>query len=161
MQRFITILIFVAAVPFAIYVWPTKYAYDQIKLGDSQFPVRIHRMTGECDAPQTHQLHANRNVRHPIKCRARTGHRTSAHLCWFDEVRTARIAGQPAPNTIALRLKIESLFAPPRILTVESSNTGRFRPPNLASSTKREYLQTRHLRWGDCERFAVFAREPE
>ncbi len=49
MQRFITILIFVAAVPFAIYVWPTKYAYDQIKLGDSQFPVRIHRMTGEAE----------------------------------------------------------------------------------------------------------------
>jgi hypothetical protein len=60
-----------------------------------------------------------------------------------------------------LRLKIESLFAPPRILTVESSNTGRFRPPNLASSTKHEYLKTRHLRWGDGERFAVFAREPE
>src|SRR5262245_12487017 len=49
MQRFITILILVATVPFAIYVWPTKYAYDQIKLGDSQFPVRIHRLTGEAD----------------------------------------------------------------------------------------------------------------
>jgi hypothetical protein len=49
MQRFITILILAAAVPFAIYVWPTKYAYDQIKLGDSQFPVRIQRLTGEAD----------------------------------------------------------------------------------------------------------------
>src|SRR5215510_12692377 len=30
---------------------------------------------------------------------------------------------------------------PPRIFTVESSNTSRFRPPNLASSTSREHLQ--------------------
>ena len=49
MQRFITILLLVAAIPFAIYVWPTKYAYDHIKLGDSQFPVRIHRLTSEAD----------------------------------------------------------------------------------------------------------------
>jgi hypothetical protein len=46
MLRFVTALILVAAVPFAIYVWPTKYAYDQIKLGESQFPIRIHRVTG-------------------------------------------------------------------------------------------------------------------
>ena len=49
MQRFVTILILVAAVPFAIYVWPTKYAYYQIKLGDSQFPVRIQRFTSDAE----------------------------------------------------------------------------------------------------------------
>ena len=49
MQRFITILILVAAVPFAIYVWPTKYAYYQIKLGDSQSLVRLQRLTGEAE----------------------------------------------------------------------------------------------------------------
>jgi hypothetical protein len=49
MQRFITILVLVAAVPFAVYVWPTKYAYDYIKLGEAQFPVRIHRLTGDAE----------------------------------------------------------------------------------------------------------------
>src|SRR5262245_36711931 len=71
---------------------------------------------------------------------------TPAHrMDTFDEVTTALIAGQTAPNTIALRLKIESLFAPPRILTIESSNTGRSCPPNPASSTRRGILQTLQL----------------
>lgn len=49
MLRFITILILVAAVPFAVYVWPTKYAYDHLKVGESDFPVRIHRVTSDAD----------------------------------------------------------------------------------------------------------------
>ncbi len=49
MQRFIAILILIVAVPFAIYVWPTKYSYDRIKLGESEFPVRIHRVTGAAE----------------------------------------------------------------------------------------------------------------
>ena len=49
MLRFITILILVAAIPFAVYVWPTKYAYDRLKVGESDFPVRIHRVTSDAD----------------------------------------------------------------------------------------------------------------
>jgi len=49
MVRFVTILILIAAIPFAIYVWPTKYAYDRIKVGESEFPVRIHRLTGDAE----------------------------------------------------------------------------------------------------------------
>jgi len=49
MQRFVTILVLVAAVPFAVYVWPTKYAYDHLKYGENDFPVRIHRLTGDAD----------------------------------------------------------------------------------------------------------------
>jgi len=47
--KFCITLILIAAVPFAIYVWPTKYAYDRLKLGDSDFPIRIHRVTGDAD----------------------------------------------------------------------------------------------------------------
>ena len=47
--KFCFTLILIAAIPFAIYVWPTKYAYDQIKLGEAQFPVRIHRITGNAE----------------------------------------------------------------------------------------------------------------
>ena len=47
--KFCFTLILIAAVPFAIYVWPTKYAYDQIKLGEAQYPVRIHRLTGDAE----------------------------------------------------------------------------------------------------------------
>ena len=46
---FCFILILIAAVPFAIYVWPTKYAYNRIKLGESDFPIRIHRVTGHAE----------------------------------------------------------------------------------------------------------------
>ena len=46
---FCFILILIAAVPFAIYVWPTKYAYDRIKLGESDYPIRIHRVTGHAE----------------------------------------------------------------------------------------------------------------
>src|SRR5262245_65764269 len=49
MLRFVTIIILVAAVPFAIFVWPTKYAYDHLKVGESDFPVRIHRVTSDAD----------------------------------------------------------------------------------------------------------------
>jgi len=43
------ILILIAAIPFAIYVWPTKYAYDRLKLGEADFPVRMHRLTGDAE----------------------------------------------------------------------------------------------------------------
>src|SRR5262245_1582146 len=43
------VLILIAAIPFAIFVWPTKYAYDRLKLGEADFPVRIHRLTGDAE----------------------------------------------------------------------------------------------------------------
>ena len=46
---FCFILIVIASVPFAIYVWPTKYAHDRIKLGESDYPIRIHRVTGHAE----------------------------------------------------------------------------------------------------------------
>ena len=49
MLRFITVLVLIAAIPFAIYVWPTKYAYNRLKVGESDFPVRIHRLTSDAD----------------------------------------------------------------------------------------------------------------
>ena len=42
-------LVLITAIPFALYVWPTKYAYDHIKLGTTDFPVRIHRFSGEAE----------------------------------------------------------------------------------------------------------------
>jgi len=31
---------------FALYVWPTRWRYDHITVGDDTYPVRIHRFTG-------------------------------------------------------------------------------------------------------------------
>jgi hypothetical protein len=54
MQRFFIVcgalILIAAAIPFAIHVWPTKYRYDRIRLGEGyEFPVRIHRVTGDAE----------------------------------------------------------------------------------------------------------------
>lgn len=53
MQRFIIIcglLILIAvAIPFAVYVWPTKYQYDRFRLDTFEVPVRIDRFTGQAE----------------------------------------------------------------------------------------------------------------
>jgi hypothetical protein len=54
MRRFFIItgalILISAAMPFAVYIWPTKYRYDRIRLGEGyEFPVRIDRLTGEAE----------------------------------------------------------------------------------------------------------------
>ena len=46
---FCFILILIASIPFAVYVWPTKYAYDRIHINDSEYPVRVRRWTGDAE----------------------------------------------------------------------------------------------------------------
>jgi hypothetical protein len=53
MKNFLMILavvmLIVVAIPFAVNVWPTQCRYDHIKLGASEFPVRIDRSTGQAE----------------------------------------------------------------------------------------------------------------
>ena len=53
MQRFSIIcaalILIAAAIPFAYYVWPTKYRYYRLQMGASEYPLRINRFTGEAE----------------------------------------------------------------------------------------------------------------
>jgi hypothetical protein len=42
-----------AILAFGVLVWPTRYRYDHIKAGSSEFSVRIDRITGETDVFET------------------------------------------------------------------------------------------------------------
>jgi hypothetical protein len=34
---------------FAAFVWPTRWRYDHMTVGNDTYPVRIHRVTGHAD----------------------------------------------------------------------------------------------------------------
>src|SRR3972149_1322923 len=45
--EFLTLLLLTLLV--GIFVWPTRFRYDRLKSGDSEFPVRIDRLTGRAE----------------------------------------------------------------------------------------------------------------
>lgn len=47
--RNLTIVLLLAAIIFAVFVWPTRYRYDHLKMGDSNYPVRTDRLTGKTE----------------------------------------------------------------------------------------------------------------
>jgi hypothetical protein len=53
-QRLIVLGVVVGLALAAIFVWPTAYRYDHLKIGDNTFPVRIDRFTGRTEVLNTH-----------------------------------------------------------------------------------------------------------
>jgi hypothetical protein len=43
---FRAVLVAALLAAFALYVWPTRWRYDHMTVGDDTYPVRIHRFTG-------------------------------------------------------------------------------------------------------------------
>lgn len=43
------IVLLLAVAVFAVFVWPTRYRYDHMKLGDNNYPVRANRLTGKTE----------------------------------------------------------------------------------------------------------------
>lgn len=44
--RLLTIVLFLITTACAFFVWPTRYRYDHLKIGQNSFPVKIDRITG-------------------------------------------------------------------------------------------------------------------
>lgn len=41
-----TVVVLLVCLAFAAFVWPTRYRYDHVTLGQDVYPVRIDRFTG-------------------------------------------------------------------------------------------------------------------
>lgn len=49
----VALCVLAALVPFALFVWPTKYRYDYVTVGPHKYPVRINRIDGDAEILRT------------------------------------------------------------------------------------------------------------
>lgn len=48
-QTLLAVIVLAVLAVLAVFVWPSRYKYDHMKLGGSDFPVRIERLTGKTE----------------------------------------------------------------------------------------------------------------